>query len=314
MAALTRIDTHHHFVPPAYRDEMNKKRPMQPCMQTWSIRNSLDDMDEAGTQIALVSITTPGLYFGHVEEARRLSRLCNEYGMEMMRDHPGRFGLFAAIPWPDVEGSLNEAAYALDVLNADGICMFTSYGDKWLGHSDFNPLFEELNRRKAIVYVHPHAAACCMNLIPEVNESIIEYGTDTSRAIGSLVFTTSSHRYPDIQWIFSHAGGTMPFLIERFVNLAKMPQVAAKLPKGLMHELKRFYYDTAQASNGTALGALKSVVGSGQIVFGTDYPYRLSIEHVEGIAGAGLSKDEMIGIDHRNALRLLPHLAKLIES
>jgi 6-methylsalicylate decarboxylase len=93
-----------------------------------------------------------------------------------------------------------------------------------------------------------------------------------------------------------------------------MPQVAAKLPKGLMHELKRFYYDTAQASNGTALGALKSVVGSGQIVFGTDYPYRLSIEHVEGIAGAGLSKDEMIGIDHHNALRLLPHLAKLIKS
>ncbi len=314
MAALTRIDVHHHFVPPAYKAEMNKKRPMQPVMQSWTIQNSIDDMDKAGTQISLVSITTPGLYFGHVEEARKLSRLCNDYGMEMMRDHPGRFGLFAAIPWPDVEGSLKEVEYALDTLKANGICMFTSYGDRWLGHSDFNPLFEELNRRKAIVYVHPHAAACCMNLIAEVNESVIEYGTDTTRAINSMIFTGASTRYPNIQWIWSHAGGTMPFLIERMVNLAKIPQVAAKLPNGLMHELKRFYYDTAQASNGVALGALKAVAGASQIVFGTDYPYRLSIEHVEGVAGAGLSKDEMIGVDHRNALRLLPNLAKLIKA
>jgi predicted TIM-barrel fold metal-dependent hydrolase len=153
-----------------------------------------------------------------------------------------------------------------------------------------------------------------MNLISEVNESIIEYGTDTTRTINSLVFTGSSTRYPNIRWIFSHAGGTMPFLIERMVNLAKLPHVAAKLPNGLMHELKRFYYDTAQASNGVALGALKAVAGASQIVFGTDYPYRLSIEHVEGVAGAGLTKDEMIGIDHRNALRLLPNLAKLVKA
>ena len=314
MATLSRIDVHHHFVPPAYREEMNKKRPMQPCMQTWTIQNSLDDMDRAGTQIALVSITTPGLYFGHVEEARRLSRVCNDYAMEMIRDHPGRFGLFAAIPWPDVEGSLKEVEYALDAVKADGICMFTSYGDKWLGHADFKPLFEELNRRKAIVYVHPHAAACCLNLIPEVNESVIEYGTDTSRAIGSLVFTGAAARYPHIQWIWSHAGGTMPFLIERFVNLAKIPSYKAALPHGLMHELKRFYYDTAQASNGTALGALKSVVGWGQIVFGTDYPYRLSIEHVDGVAGAGFTPEEMLGIDNRNALRLLPRLKTLVKA
>ncbi|HEY3919536.1 MAG TPA: amidohydrolase family protein, partial [Stellaceae bacterium] len=217
-------------------------------------------------------------------------------------------------PWPDVEGSLKETEYALDVLKADGICMFTSYGDKWLGHGDFNPLFEELNRRKAIVYVHPHAAACCFNLIPEVNESIIEYGTDTSRAIGSLVFTGAAARYPNIQWIWSHAGGTMPFLIERFVNLAKIPHYKAALPNGLMHELKRFYYDTAQAANGSALQCLKSVAGAGQIVFGTDYPYRLSIEHADGLAGAGFDKNELLGIDNRNALRLLPRLKTLVKA
>ena len=138
--------------------------------------------------------------------------------------------------------------------------------------------------------------------------------TDTSRAIGSVVFTGTASRYPDIRWIWSHAGGTMPFLIERFANLAVLPRYKSALPNGLLHELKRMYYDTAQASNGSALQCLKSVAGSSQIVFGTDYPYRLSIEHVEGIAGAGFSKDEMVGIDHRNALRLMPRLAPVISA
>jgi len=310
MAAPHRIDVHHHFVPPAYRDEMNKKRPMQPCMQAWSVQNSIDDMDKAGTQTAMVSITTPGLYFGHVEEARRLSRLCNEYAMEMSRNYPGRFGLFAGLPWPDVEGSLKEAEYALDTLKADGICLFTSYGDKWLGHASFAPLFEELNRRKAIIYLHPHAAACCYNLIEEVNEAVIEYGTDTSRAIGSIIFTGTATRYPDIKWIFSHAGGTMPFLIERFVNLAKAPRYKAALPNGLMPELQKLYFDTAQAANISALGCLRTVVPVSQILFGTDYPYRESIEHVDGIAGCHFSAADVQAIDRDNALRLMPYLAK----
>jgi len=313
-----RIDVHHHILPPNYVRIVGDDRigPLIVAGKTpvWTPQHSIEAMDRNGIEKSITSISAPGLWFGDVETTRRLTRECNDYAAKMRHNHPGRFGLFAAIPWPDVEGSLKEAEYALDTLKADGICMFTSYGDRWLGHSDFNPLFEELNRRKAIVYVHPHAAACCMNLIAEVNESIIEYGTDTTRAINSMIFTGASTRYPNIQWIWSHAGGTMPFLIERMVNLAKIPQVAAKLPNRLMPELKRFYYDTAQASNGVALGALKAVAGASQIVFGTDYPYRLSIEHVEGLAGAGLSTEEMIGIDHRNALRLLPNLAKLIKA
>jgi predicted TIM-barrel fold metal-dependent hydrolase len=301
-----RIDVHHHFVPPLYKAEMNKKRPMQPCMQQWTVQGSVEDMDKAGTALAMVSITTPGLHFGNAEEARRLTRICNDYAMEMIRDYPGRFGLFAALPWPDVEGSLREVAYALDTLKADGIGLYTSYGSTWLGHPDFAPLFEELNRRKAIVYTHPVCAPCVRDLIPEVNESVVEYGTDTTRAIVSLLATGSAARYPDIRWIFSHAGGTMPFLIERLVSLSRIPSVAAKLPHGLMHELQRFYYDTAQASNPSALGCLKTVVPISQIVFGTDYPYRFAGEHVEGIARCGFSAAERRQIDRDNALRLLP--------
>ncbi len=308
MAAPHRIDVHHHFVPPKYKEEVNRKRAMQPCMQSWTVQGSIEDMDKAGVAIALVSITLPGLYFGNVEEARRLTRICNDYAMEMSRTYPRRFGLFAALPWPDIEGSLKEIDYALDSLKADGIGLYTSYGTQWLGHPDFAPLFEELNRREAVVYTHPVCAPCVQGLIPEINESIIEYGTDTTRAIASLLFTGSAVRYPNIKWIFSHAGGTMPFLIERLVNLGKTPAYAARLPNGLLHELKRFYYDTAQASNPSALGCLRTIAPISQIMFGTDYPYRLASEHVAGIAGCGFSAAEVRAIDGDNAVRLLPRL------
>ncbi|HKT18279.1 MAG TPA: amidohydrolase family protein [Stellaceae bacterium] len=300
------IDVHHHFVPPAYKAAVQPKRRFMPCMDAWTVQGSIEDMDKAGVATALVSITLPGLHFGNNEEARRLTRICNDYAMEMARNYPGRFGLFAALPWPDVEGSLAELAYALDTLKADGIGLYTSYGTTWLGHADFAPLFEELNRRKAVVYTHPVCAPCCQGLVPEVNESIIEYGTDTTRTIASLLFTGSAARYPNIKWIFSHAGGTMPFLIERLVNLAKAPSHAAKLPNGLMHELQRFYYDTAQASNPSALGCLRTIVPTSQIMFGTDYPFRLSIEHVEGLAGCGFGAGDVKAIHRDNALRLLP--------
>jgi predicted TIM-barrel fold metal-dependent hydrolase len=309
MAMPHRIDVHHHFVPPKYKEVVSKKRPMQPCMEAWTVQGSVEDMDRAAVAKSLVSITLPGLNFGDVEEARRLTRICNDYAMEMSRNYPGRFGLFAALPWPDVEGSLAEIEYALDALKADGVGLYTSYGNRWLGHADFAPLFQELNRRKAVVYTHPVCAPCVQGLIAEVNESIIEYGTDTTRAIASLLFTGSAVRYPHIKWIFSHAGGSMPFLIERLVNLAKAPTYAAKLPRGLMHELKRFHYDTAQASNPSALGCLRTIVPVSQIMFGTDYPYRLAVEHVEGLAGCGFSTAELRAIDRDNALRLLPAIA-----
>lgn len=308
--ASHRIDVHHHFVPPKYKEEVNKKRPMQPVMQSWTVQGSIEDMDKAGTQTSLVSITTPGLHFGNIEEARRLARVSNDFAIEMARNYPGRFGLFASLPWPDVDGSLAEVEYALDTLKADGIGLFTSYGNKWLGYADFEPLFQELNRRKAIVYTHPVCAPCVRDLIPEVNELIVEYGTDTTRAIASLLFTGMASRHPNIKWIFSHAGGTMPFLIERLANLAKVPSYAAKLPNGLMHELTRFYYDTAQASNPSALGCLRSIVPISQIMFGTDYPYRLAIEHVAGVKGCNFSAADVKAIDCDNALRLMPKFAR----
>jgi len=143
----------------------------------------------------------------------------------------------------------HEIAYALDTLKADGIGLLTSYGDKWLGDPAFAPVMEELNRRKAIVYTHPTTASCCGNLIPDVPDAIVEWGTDTTRTIAGLVSGTAA-RCRDVTFIFSHGGGTMPFLAERFQRLPQAnPKVAARLPGGVDAELRRFYYDTAQAAH-----------------------------------------------------------------
>src|SRR6478735_10203050 len=178
-----RIDVHHHFAPPAWVTEVRGRPLLQPANTTWTPEKSIDDMDRAGVAGAVVSITNPGLWFGDAAATRRLARACNEYGAKLVQDHPTRFGLFAAMPLPDVDAALAEVAYAYDTLKADGVGLFTSYEDKWLGHASFRPLMEELNRRRAVVHVHPTAAACCRNLGYGVAPGTMEYGTDTTRAI-----------------------------------------------------------------------------------------------------------------------------------
>ena len=168
---------------------------------------------------------------------------------------------------------------------------------------------EELNRRKAVVYTHPTAANCCANLMPDVPESIIEWGTDTTRTIASLVFSGTAARCQDMKIIFSHGGGTMPFLTERFVRLPlSNKNLAARVPNGVEYELKRFYYDTAQASHPMALASLTKLVPVSQIVFGTDFPYRTAADHVKGLTAYGFSASDLARIDRENAVRLIPRL------
>jgi predicted TIM-barrel fold metal-dependent hydrolase len=301
-----RIDVHHHLAPPSWIQQFAGPA-LQPVIRDWTPAKSLEDMDRGGVSTALLSVTIPGVWTGDVEVSRKLTRECNEYGARLVTDHPGRFGMFPALPLPDVEGSLREIEYVLDVLKADGIGLLTSYGDKWLGDPAFDPVMAELNRRKAVVYTHPTVANCCRNLVPGVLPAIIEYGTDTSRAIAKLLFGGAAARFPDIKWIFSHAGGTMPFLIERFVFEAKNPRAAQALPNGLMHEVKKFHFDIAQSFQAPTTLGLKKLVPVSQIVFGTDYPFRTTEEHVKGLRDSGVfSAGELQAIERDNALRLLP--------
>ena len=303
-----RIDVHHHHTPPPYVAAVTSRNIPGP-VRDWTPEKSLADMDKGGVATAMSSITTPALRFLDDPGARKLARECNEYTAKLVADGKGRFGMFAVMPMPYVEATLQEIAYALDTLKADGIGLLTSYGDKWLGDPAFAPVMEELNRRKAVVYTHPTTANCCGNLIPDVPESIIEWGTDTTRTIASIVFGGTAARCRDITFIFSHGGGTMPFLAERFAGLPLANKsLAPRVPYGVAYELRRFYYDTAQAAHPSALASLTQVIPVSQIVFGTDYPYRNAAEHVKGLTDYGFSASDLMAIDRDNALRLLPRL------
>ena len=303
-----RIDVHHHTSPPSWNEVLRKANAGQPPTYNWSVQKSLDDMDRSGVATSITSITTPALEFLNKDDAVRVARECNDYNAKLMADHPGRFGLFATLPLPHIDETLKEIAYALDTLKADGVCMLTSYQNRWLGHSHFTPVMEELNRRKAVVYTHPTGADCCNNLVPEFRAPVIEFGTDTTRTIGSLVFSGASQRYRDIDFVFSHAGGTMPFLIERFTRLRQShPSMRAYTPELVMTEFRRFYYDTAQAAHRAALASLTAVIPVSQIVYGTDFPFRTNEDHVRGLT-AFFNLADMKAIDRDNALRLLPRL------
>ena len=305
-----RIDVHHHLSPPSYIAASVAANFGDGPMRKWTPESSLADMDKAGIAVAMLSITTPGVNFTSGEAARKLVRECNEYAAKLIGDHPGRFGGFAMLPLADTEASLKEIAYALDTLKLDGIGLLTSYHDKWLGDPAFLPVMEELNRRKAIVYTHPTAADCCVNLVRTEPPVMIEYGTDTTRTIADIIFSGNAQKFRDIRWIFSHAGGTMPFLVERLVRHPLLdPKAKPTVPDGTLAELTRFYYDTAQTSNKAAMSALAAIIPTSQILFGTDFPYRTGIDHVNGLRNSGVfTEAQVTEIERGNALKLLPRL------
>jgi predicted TIM-barrel fold metal-dependent hydrolase len=302
-----RIDVHHHLMYPGYLDEVAGRRAGSTFK--WSPQMSLEDMDRSGIALSVLSLIQPSAVTPDLEKGRRIARTSNEYGAQLARDHKGRFGSFATLPLLDTDGTLKEIAYALDTLKADGISLMTSYQDKYLGDPSFAPVWEELNRRKAVVYTHPLSPECCRNIKSDVPPAVIEYSTDTTRTIASLVFSGTAARYPDIRWIFSHSGGTMPFLLSRFVrHEIDMKDKAAKaMPKGMMYELKKFHYDTAQGNHAGALSALMKIATPAQVLFGTDFPFRDGAEAIGGLS-AFFKGDELRAIERDNALKLLPTL------
>ncbi len=296
------IDVHAHFQPATLKGTPGP-------MGAWTLQKHMDDMGAAGVTRSLLSITTPGLPTG--ERGRTLARGINEDAAKLAGDHRDQLGFFLALPMDDPDAALKEIEYGYDVLKAPGVGLFTSYGAEWLGDKRFNPVFEELNRRKAVVYVHPNTATCCTRLIPEVADTAIEYGTDTTRAIASYVYRGAAHRYPDVRMIWSHSGGTMPFLIERFDFLDRSPASRAQAPDGFRAAAARFFYDIAQSTAAAPSRALKQVVPVERLVFGSDYPFRTSLEHVRGLEAAKVySRSEIKGIYAGNVGRFLPELAR----
>jgi predicted TIM-barrel fold metal-dependent hydrolase len=304
-----RIDVHHHFGSPAWISMTSTKKTQG--YQTWqpyTPARAIEDMDRGGVTTSMISITTPGIWFGNLEETRSMARRENEYGAKMVSDYKDRFSLFAVLPLPDVEASLREIEYAFDTLKAEGVGLLSNWGNKWLADESFKPVLDELNRRKAIVYTHGAAPSCCGgSYVPGVPETTIEYNTDVSRTIVSLISSGTASRTPDIRYILSHGGGTITALTGRFLgNEATADNLAAK-PKldSRLYHLRRFYYDTAASTNPVNIQSLKMLVGTSQIVFGTDHPFGNSANIAAALQKVGLTADELRGIDRDNAMRMI---------
>jgi len=310
------IDTHHHFFSPAYQKawlDWEDKRGI-PHFQTqvaWSREKSLEEMDKGGVRTAVLSLaSTPGVWFDlGAADAARMARDSNEYGAQMVRDYPGRFGLFATLPMLDTDSTLQELAYAFDVLKADGVGLQTNYGDKWPGDPAYRPVFEELNRRKAVVYFHPLVASCCGRLSVGTFPAVIEVPHDTTRAVTSLLLSGSFARYRDIRWLFSHGGGTVPMLAGRIEYFAKnRKDVDQFAPDGIIGEFRRLHYDTANATAPAAMAALLKLVPDSQVTYGSDYPYVPVDSQLRALEGLGLSDAQVRAIESGNAMRLIPRL------
>ena len=304
-----RIDVHHHISPPPWVTALKAAKLDSPPVNNWTPQKSIDDLDSGGVATAITSPTLPAVGFLNAADAAAVARASNEYARKLADESRGRFRMFALLPMPHVDATLKEIAYALDVLKADGVAFMTSYGNQYLGDAAFAPVMDELNRRKATAYTHPNDPACCLNLGSGVAPVIIEYGTDTTRTIASLVFSGTAQRCPNVNFIFSHAGGTLSALTERFlVQMMRPPyQKAGFTAERVLAELRSFYYDTAQASNPVAMASLSKFIPVTQIVYGTDFPYRSAAEHTKGLAEI-FSGADLRAIERDHALRILPRL------
>jgi predicted TIM-barrel fold metal-dependent hydrolase len=295
-----RIDVHHHVVPPRYADDsMPIKLP--------DTEAQLRSMDNWHIRTAITSLT-PRVILKNLHRLREVARICNEFQARMLLEHPARLGSFALLPLPDVDGALEELAYALDVLHLDGVGLFSSVNDRYLGDPLFDPLFDELNRRKAVVFIHPTHCEAPEHTQLNAPPFVVEYVFDTTRAIVNLIYTGTLKRCPDIHIIVAHGGGTVPFLAQRISTLEGHRH--AQGVTDVISTLRALYYEIASATAGYALRSLQELVEPTHILWGSDLPFvygeRLQEEVHHWETYDGFDAATRSAVEQQNALRLFP--------
>jgi 6-methylsalicylate decarboxylase len=270
------IDTHHHLLPDFFwQATENPNSPVGGLAPLrWSKEASVSFMDDAGIDVAIVSLSTPGVHTGDSAKARELARRCNEFSAELVRSRPDRFGGFACLPLPDVDASLVELSYALDVLGLDGFVLFTNSVGVYLGDAALEPVFEELERRKTVVYVHPNPSPDAVAHALGLPDNLLDFPTDTNRAVAQMHYSNRFARTPNVKYIFSHAGGSIPYLAARFAIVDEMGFIPGGEQRGTAADMFRgIYWDTALAASDPVLRMLRTVAGINQVLYGTDFPY-----------------------------------------
>ncbi len=271
------IDTHHHMLPDFFWQETeNAEAPVGGLAPLrWSKEVTLSFMDDASIDVAVLSLSTPGVHTGDSTKARTLARRCNEFAAGLVGARPDRFMSLASLPLPDVDASLEELSYAIDVLGLDGFVLFTNSNGVYLGDAALEPVFEELERRKAVVFVHPNPSPDAVAHSLGLPDNLLDFPTDTNRAVAQMHYTNRFARTPNVKYIFSHAGGSIPYLAARFAIIDEMGFVAGGEQRGTAADMfRRMYWDTALAASDPVLRMLRDIAGISQILFGTDFPYQ----------------------------------------
>ena len=324
---MKKIDVHHHILPKEYVKKLASIGITESYGQPfpdWSPEKSLTFMKKIGIDIAIMSISTPGVSFKDDKFSKNLARLCNEYMAEVKKNFSGKFVGFASVPLPNVQSATEELRYALDELNLDGVCLFTHYNGKYLGDKAFEEFFRELNKRKVVVYIHPTDPIGQYDPELEIANSLIEAPFETTRAVTNLIHTGTTDRYADIEYILSHGGGTIPYLawriaLSKYVKKETRPSALRMIydfvieggPELGLNILRNMYYDTALTSSPYALKAMQEFVGASQIVFGSDLPFSekvapLAVKDLKKYAD--FSEEDREAIYYKNCLKLFPQL------
>ncbi|KAI1324743.1 amidohydrolase 2 [Xylariaceae sp. FL0255] len=322
---INKIDTHHHFVPPFYAEAISRNGGDPSAWSTpgWSSTASKLLMKRMGIKTAILSVSAPSsMIISDPEAQQEITRKMNEYAAALRDEDPYSFGFFASLP--DIRNSsaaVEEIRYALDDLGADGVTLFTRYGPNYtyLGHAELDPVWAELNRREAVVFVHPTNPVDSNLVNPFLLQPVIDYPHETTRAAMDMITSRTLLKYPDVKVILSHAGGALPYLISRIATpLRKTPDIAARWKAGADHQdvmrsFKRFYYDIALSSSPQVLAALLAMVPHDHILYGSDFPYAPAPAYpafLEDYESADISSGVRDKINFQNAEALIPRLAK----
>jgi 6-methylsalicylate decarboxylase len=311
-----RIDVHHHILPDQYVEAVGAdkvgRQGSSGRVPAWSAEDALQKMDAAGVRAAITSISAPGLPIEDAAERMRLARWCNDFAAELCVRHPGRFGMFATLPLPDVRASLDAVSHAYEQCKADGVCLLSNYDGRYLDAVELRPLFEALNERQAVVFLHPTSPQS-MSLVCGMSASTLEFVFDTTRAIASIVFGGILRDFPKIRFIFSHAGGAMPYLAQRTqLLLRNNPRLQAFIPNGMSAELAKSYFDTALSAYPETVATLLATVPAHNVLFGTDYPFGPKDQIIDAAASLDrlpLSDVQRAAVARDNAARLFPRFA-----
>ena len=313
MPSQGRIDVHHHVLPEFYIGAQKNAGITGTAYRgfpEWSPRHSLDVMDNEAIATSVLSFTSPGIWYGNIAQTKGLSRQCNDYLAGLAADYPGRFGGFGFLPLPDIDAAIAECERALDDLKLDGITLLTSIDDKYIGHPHFEPLYAELNRRKAVVFIHPCYPPGTEADGWDIPRMLIDYPFETTRVAVNLIVQGVMKRHPDIRFILSHSGGTLPFLAHRIAIFDDDMSLRDNYPEGAMAYFKRFWFDTALSGHAVPLAGLTEIADKSRVLFGTDYPYistdKVTAESHGFDSWDGFTDDERIAVNRGNAETLFP--------